>query len=192
MCPESIVKRFWSKVDRSAGSTACWPWIGGKKPKGYGNFCLERRGQSYNKTVIAHRFAYELTFGPIAPGLLACHTCDNPSCCNPSHIFIGDNRTNMQDAVSKGRKDFSEMARKAGQKTTNGTKIAKLTNSEVVMLLNEYETGALLADLALKYDINASTVSEIVRGKRYKWVSEVHTNRVSPAERYNAKRRAKT
>ena len=86
--------RFWARVDATAGFDACWPWTGARKPNGYGVF--ERMG--------AHRFALELRLGrPIGPGLQACHTCDNPPCCNPTHLFEGSAQDNVTDRHQKGR-----------------------------------------------------------------------------------------
>lgn len=95
-------ERFWSKVDRSAGAGACWPWLGGRDKDGYGRFSHGRR------TARAHRFAYELAHGPIPSGpngrpLCVLHECDNPPCCNDSHLKLGTNAENVADRDAKGR-----------------------------------------------------------------------------------------
>lgn len=87
--------RFWGRVTRTAG---CWEWQGARYPEGYGSLSVNgRRWQ-------AHRLAYSLARGPIPPGMFVCHACDNPSCCNPAHLFLGTNQDNMADMVAKGRK----------------------------------------------------------------------------------------
>lgn len=73
------VERFWSKVDRR-GPSDCWVWAGGTFWFGHGRFSLGR------KTVMAHRFAYELLVGPIPEGLVLDHLCSNPPCVNPAHL----------------------------------------------------------------------------------------------------------
>ena len=87
-------EKFWSKVNKG-GADECWPWL---KANRYGQFYI---GNGMAKP--AHRVAYELTYGDIPAGLLVCHHCDNPPCCNPAHLFVGTVQDNMRDKISKGR-----------------------------------------------------------------------------------------
>ena len=82
--------QLWERLDKSS---ACWTWTGKRYPTGYGRF-----GKHY-----AHRVAYELAYGPIPEGMHVCHSCDNPPCCNPAHLWIGTPKDNMQDRERKGR-----------------------------------------------------------------------------------------
>ena len=83
-------KRFLDKVDIK-DSDLCWNWLGGYKGNGYGQFYLDHR------VISAHRVSWVLFNGPIDPGLFVLHKCDNPSCCNPSHLYLGTHCDNMAD-----------------------------------------------------------------------------------------------
>lgn len=77
--------------------TGCWNWNGVLNCNGYG--VKRYKGDKW----LAHRLYYTRFKGQIPPGYLVCHKCDNPKCCNPSHLFVGTTRTNMIDMAQKGR-----------------------------------------------------------------------------------------
>ena len=93
-----FLKRYAEKIDfRPDG---CWFWKGSLSGQmGYGNLW----NPSTKKMQRAHRAAYEAMFGPIPDGMCACHTCDNPRCMNPHHIFLGTQKENIADMFAKGR-----------------------------------------------------------------------------------------
>lgn len=93
-------ERFWSKVDRG-GPDDCWLWTA--KAKCHGGYGAINYGGRGSPRLRAHRVAYELTFGPIPEGLVACHRCDVPRCCNPAHLFLGTKADNTHDMMAKGR-----------------------------------------------------------------------------------------
>lgn len=97
------VERFWSLVSRR-GTDECWEWTG--LVDRYGIFCGPF-SDGKNRRLRAHRMSYFLLVGD--PGdRLVCHSCDNPICCNPGHLFVGDHDDNMADKKRKGRSAIGE------------------------------------------------------------------------------------
>jgi hypothetical protein len=91
----SIEQAFWARVERK-GANECWPWKGCIRHDGYGQF-------SYNKQrFIASRFSWALANARQPDGYV-CHSCDNPPCVNPAHLWLGDVLSNTRDMLSKGR-----------------------------------------------------------------------------------------
>ena len=90
-----------------ATDSGCVEWQGYKNKSGYG------RRRFRGEKQLVHREVYSLTHGgvPIPFGLLVCHTCDNPSCVNPAHLFLGSQKDNIQDAIKKGRINPSKRAK---------------------------------------------------------------------------------
>jgi hypothetical protein len=96
---EKIIRRFWSRV--AAGKPdECWCWIGSKTPLGYGHMRIGKQN------AYSHRISWVLHNGFIPDGLVVCHKCDNPSCVNPTHLFLGTMKDNTQDSIKKGRWHF--------------------------------------------------------------------------------------
>lgn len=92
---EYLIVRFINKIEKT---DSCWLWIGAKNKVGYGYFQDKLTRNKY-----AHRFSYNHFKGFIADGLFVLHNCDNPSCVNPDHLFLGTHDDNMKDAVRKNR-----------------------------------------------------------------------------------------
>lgn len=93
------MQRFWNKVEKTDG---CWLWTASKNRQGYGYFRFD------GKMMKAHRMAWLLVHGEIPEGMLVCHTCDNPSCVNPEHLWLGTNQDNQNDMNAKGRHGFTK------------------------------------------------------------------------------------
>lgn len=144
----TIADNFWSYVKKSKG---CWEWTA-SKTLGYGQFAI--RGQKTR--VKAHRYSYELANGPIPKGLGVLHKCDNPACVRPSHLFLGDQKKNMEDASKKGRIP-------RGKDRSN----AKLTEFKVATIKKLCARGKPQSEIAKLFSINQSTVSRINASLRW-------------------------
>ena len=97
-----LAERFWAKVDRR-GPDDCWNWTAMTHPDGHGRI---GEGGHYGRMLYAHRVSYELHIGPIPPGLVVMHKCDNPRCVNPAHLQLGTDADNHRDCWNKGRSPF--------------------------------------------------------------------------------------
>lgn len=88
--------KFWGALDKTSNPNGCWEYRGYKNPQGYGKY-------AFNGFVwLTHRLALHFTGVDISQGIV-CHHCDNPSCCNPAHLYVGTNQDNSNDAKSRGR-----------------------------------------------------------------------------------------
>jgi hypothetical protein len=96
--PSFEAARFWKKVDRASGESACWPWTGSVNKSGYGQINIE--GSVYK----CHRVALNLNEPAPSEDLYACHTCDNSRCCNPAHLYWGSAKRNTSDRDERGRR----------------------------------------------------------------------------------------
>lgn len=93
---KSLADRFWAKVDKR-GPDECWPWLGATDGNGYG------RIYSKGGNATASRASWELAHGEAPQGYHVCHSCDNPPCVNPSHLWLGTPQDNAIDRSAKGR-----------------------------------------------------------------------------------------
>lgn len=144
---------FWQKV-KVASPSECWPWQASKTPEGYGYFWYNKRMGK------AHRFAWEITNGAIPQNMLVCHHCDNPSCVNPSHLFIGTNADNSTDKIQKHRQANTD-----GENNPNH----KLSLSDVKTIRRLYIPGVVtLKHLSEQFGVTIAQISYVVKRKSWK------------------------
>lgn len=137
--------------------SGCWLWSGPATPRGYGVFGFN--GQSQR----AHRVSYSLAKGSIPAGIGVCHKCDTPACINPDHLFLGDQKANIADAVAKGR--VTTLAANAVPRACR-----KLTDAQVLEVLS---SPARQSELAARFGVDKSVIRLIRRRKTYRWVQAV-------------------
>jgi len=149
----TIAQRFWPKVKKTK---TCWLWTAATDDCGYGFFRKESRGMMCR----AHRVAWELEHGPIPDTMQVLHTCDNPACVNPDHLWLGTHADNMHDKVRKGRVSF-------GPQDGENNPASTLSDEEVTEIRREYATGNCTQRmLAGKYGVAQPTISKLVLRQR--------------------------
>ena len=150
---QTIKQRFWEKVDIQ-GPDDCWEWLAGKNGEGYGAIGVD------GKTRYATHVLFYLRHGYWPPqGRLACHHCDNRSCLNPRHLYLGTHKSNAQDRVQRDR--CSNPSRKGEH---NGR--AKLTEKQVQEIRTD--SYSLQKKLAEKYGVTGPIISRIKTGKLWR------------------------
>lgn len=153
MAKKTLEERFWAKV-ATGEPAACWEWHATRR-NGYGRIKVDGKLKS------AHRIAYQLYHGDIPPGMKVCHRCDNPSCVNPAHLFLGKQKDNVQDMIEKGR--YHPVC---GEKQGN----AKLTAAQVRRIRAQHSAGSSYTQLGAMYKIHRSTIGRVVTRKTWKHI----------------------
>jgi hypothetical protein len=160
---QSLSERFWSKVSVS-GPGDCWPWRASRSRKGYGRINIDRR--SHN----AHRVAWLLANGAVPDDRMVCHHCDNPPCCNPAHLFLGEAADNTADMMQKGRHrtrvpDLLARGERFPQ--------ARLTNDGVAEARRLRAEGHLsIEQIAQRFGVSVATMASALRGDTWSHVGE--------------------
>jgi hypothetical protein len=157
MVKQPIADRFWEKVDVSSDNDECWEWNAGRDGGGYGCFTIQNNASGRISTR-SHRMAYELTYGVFPRELDVLHKCDNPPCCNPAHLFLGTDKDNSDDKVSKNRQAKGEQM---GQ--------ARLTTAQVQFIRSRYLSGGISTRaLAAEMGVGSTTVWQVVSNRTWK------------------------
>lgn len=153
---QSLRDRFWSKV-RIAGPDECWEWAAYRKSGGYGQFMLEK-----GKFRTASRVSLALSGVVLGVNEMACHTCDNPPCVNPAHLFPGSQSMNGLDSVSKGRANRSRGAQHLS---------ARLTPDDVRAIRAVPEAYGVTASLAREYGVSWVAIRNVRLRRTWKEVA---------------------
>ena len=155
--------KFKSKIGIEKDN-GCMNWLGWKNKDGYGKFSIA------NKYTFAHRYSYEFHIGKIPDGLCVCHKCDNPSCVNPKHLFLGTHFDNMQDMKKKNRQPYKKGAPLNINNKGSKHVFAKLDEDKVRDIKIKLADGVKGSILAQLYNVVDQTIYEIKNGRNWKHV----------------------
>jgi len=139
------VEKFWSKVNVS-DEDSCWNWMASKDPKGRARVAVNGINEVAARVIYFHH-------NPFANrNLFVCHTCDNPACVNPSHLFLGTSTDNSEDMVNKGRNFVPGLK---GEQSP----VSKLTVEDVLAI--RADTTSKATSLARKYGVRDMQIYRI-------------------------------
>lgn len=145
MTPET---RFWARVKKTK---TCWIWTGAKNSKGYGDIMINGKHEK------SHRYSYLISKGEIPYNKHVLHHCDNPTCVNPEHLWIGTNHENVLDKISKGRD-----SNKSGKNNPN----VKLNGEKVNKIRKLYKQGEHnMVQIGKIFNVNRNVISRVVNQK---------------------------
>src|ERR1700744_692885 len=163
----TLQQRFFSYVAPAVTSNGCWEWVGAKDLKGYGTLMIR---DPHKRLAKAHRLSWELHEGAIPAKMCVLHKCDNPSCVNPRHLFIGTQRDNQRDKVEKNRQ---------AKGIVHGRVV--LTEDQVREIRTIYvhcsagcpmgphiTVPTSISGLAKRFGVSRPTIAAIIRGETWK------------------------
>jgi hypothetical protein len=160
---QRYLARFWAKVDKTPGhgpQGECWIWTAATMPRGYGIFGLH----PYYSSFLAHRISWFIAHGLLPRDALILHTCDNPPCVRPNHLFQGTQLDNVQDCLKKGR---------FGCNGLRGETIPwhKLSEKDVLEIRGAYAIDPeIYKDIADRYKITIQAVWKIIHRKSWRHI----------------------
>lgn len=153
--------KFWSRIEKTPN---CWIWKGTTNAEGYGQF--SRR----HVAALAHRIMWHMIHGSLPKGMHVCHHCDNPSCVNPDHLFLGTARENALDRTRKGRtaKGDRNGSRLHPERLVRGESnpAAKLSSEQVLAIQFLRAANWPFASLRRIFGVSANHIWHICQGSR--------------------------
>lgn len=171
------VSKFWRMVSITANDDRCWLWNGSvnSKTKQYGRVTIE------GVIINTHRLAYFIHYKIDPKDKLVCHSCDNPKCVNPKHLWLGTEEDNRKDMYLKRRnaRGDSSTYRKYPEKRKHGEKncCAKLTEENVLEIKTLYASGDYYQmDLARKFGVSQTAIWYILNGRNWKYLNDKKQN----------------
>ena len=147
----------WIRFVTPGDPDECWEWLGWRSPQGYGRFNLGGR------QITASRAAAILAGMDVRDGLDVCHTCDNPPCVNPAHLYVGTRSRNLQDMADRGRHPKRGLSEKDWS--------AKYSDVAVEDWKTSHARGESFKSIARRYGAHPTTISRTIRGIQRKGAS---------------------
>lgn len=144
-----LFDRFHLKVSIVNG---CWMWTSIIKRDGYGQIWFDGKPQR------AHRVSYLMYKGEVPSGKMVLHSCDNKSCVNPDHLYLGDAKQNTADAFDRKRNPASNGLKQ-------GFVRAKLCPSDVIQIEKMKGCGSTQREIAQLFGVDQTTISRVLLGK---------------------------
>jgi hypothetical protein len=162
---DEFVRRLVPKITAS-DLDACWQWTGATSTTGYPQMRFAANGRA--RTHFTHRLVYLAVHGSLGRSMSVCHTCDNPLCVNPGHLFLGTHGQNMRDMARKGRANgwFKTHPRR-GERNRG----AKLNAHQVIEIRRLFEVGACRRDLRVRFGVGKTAIDNILAGRTWAHVS---------------------
>lgn len=150
----SLAERFATKFE--VAPSGCWPWRAGKNRRGYG--LIQTGNHSKPRASLAHRVAWTLFRGRIVKDCVL-HSCDNPACVNPGHLFLGTHADNMRDMTAKGR--HPSHVHPGLRPRGSAHPLAKLDESRVSRIRELLSSGVAVRALARSYGVDRMAIKSI-------------------------------
>lgn len=145
---ESTKRRLYEKLEES--EAGCWEFMGARDSKGYG------RIWHINEVIMAHRASWMVHRGPIPIGIFVLHDCDNPSCFNPAHLFLGTADDNTKDMMNKGRHKI--------------VRNPILNADQVIEIRNSLDEGIGRIELAIKFSVSLGAIDAIKHRRNWRHI----------------------
>jgi len=173
---QDLETRFRKHYVQSEG---CWEWQSSVHRNGYGKFNIG------GKTMLAHRIAWELAFGNIPDGRYVLHHCDNPRCVRPDHLFLGDDKANVDDMWLKGRGKSGKGTPRLGSrgdrhwkrrmpervKRGEACSWSKLSEDDVRAIRARYAAGEITQrELADEFNVHVMVINSIILRRSWKHI----------------------
>jgi hypothetical protein len=160
------LERLWDCIDwYGKDGSACWNWLGLAKQGGYGRVRI-KTAKGYKSYLVSRLIAYDsgllanLEYKGHGSGTTVRHICDNPKCCNPTHLTIGTQKDNIRDMLNRGRHRAPKGA---------SASLAKLTESDIPVIRNLHNEMLMTKkDIAKIYGVSDAAVGYIIRGKTWR------------------------